>query len=464
MARDPLTALSALDGRYARKLSSVADAFSETALIKWRVFVEIEYFLLLSKYGVVREITAAEKKNLKAIPEQFELSSGDNESINAAQRVKDFEATTHHDVKAVEYYIREEFEKTTLKDCTSYIHFGITSEDVNNLAYRKMVQTGLQQDIFPKLHTLLKSLADFSEQHSTLTMLARTHGQPAVPTTLGKEFSVFATRLLYCVQRLHKLELTGKCNGAVGNFQAMVIAKPEVDWSSLSKELVTNLGFTFSTTTTQINPPDDFISIFAELHHINGILLDLSQDIWRYISDNWLVQKGKENHVGSSTMPQKINPIEFENAEGNLTMANGMFEVFMRKLPVSRLQRDLSESTVLRNIGSAFGYSSLAYQSLQKGLLQLAPNEQIIHSALHENYAILLEAWQTWARTTGDAKAYETAAKLGKQKHISVEDWKEITKDADKRIQNLTPDTYVGLAREIANQSVTEVRQFLATK
>lgn len=455
MASNPLSALSALDGRYANKLTSVADAFCEAALIKWRVFVEIEYFFLLAKYGVVRKLTAAEKKILKSIPEQFELQ--------AAQKVKDFEATTHHDVKAVEYYIREEFEKTTLKDCTSYIHFGITSEDVNNLAYRKMVQTGLEQDIFPKLHTLLKSLADLSEQHRALPMLARTHGQPAVPTTLGKEFSVFATRLLYCVQRLQKIQLTGKCNGAVGNFQAMMIAKPEVDWQRLSKELVANLGFSFSTTTTQINPPDDLISIFAELHHINGILLDLSQDTWRYISDNWLVQKGKENHVGSSTMPQKINPIEFENAEGNLTMANGMFEVFMRKLPVSRLQRDLSESTVLRNIGSTFGYSSLAYGSLQKGVLQLAPNKDVIHLALHENYAILLEAWQTWARTTGDSKAYETAAKLGKQKHISAAEWKEITKDADARIRDLTPETYVGLAREIAEEGVDEVRRFLST-
>lgn len=457
-----LTSLSPLDGRYASKLLPVAAIFSEDRLIHARITVEITYLLLLSKYQVVRTLTKTEKKQLK------ELTSV-SESSTASSTVKKLETKTHHDVKAVEYYLREQFEKTSLKDCIPYIHFGLTSEDVNNLSYRLMLKEGLGTVLLPQLRKLLRTLTNFSREHSSIAMLARTHGQPAVPTTIGKEFIVFAMRLLKLLQELESLPLTGKCNGAVGNYQAMVIAYPTVPWQKLSQELVENFGFEFSSTTTQINTPDDLIAIFAKLHHVNGVLLDLSQDIWRYISDNWFVQKGKESYVGSSTMPQKINPIEFENAEGNLLLANSFFELFMRKLPVSRLQRDLSESTVIRNIGSAVGHCSLAYLSLQQGISQLAPNRKKIGNELDYNYAILLEAWQTCAKTTGDTTAYEKAATLGKNQTFTKADWQklvaQITDNAVReKLHTLTPANYLGLAQKITDEAILQIELYFSQK
>lgn len=450
-----LHTLSPLDGRYTINLEDVASKFSEAALIRWRVEVEIRYFKLLSKYKIFRKLS---KKELEIL-DKLLLDTWENNQ--AIQKVKEIEKTTHHDVKAVEYFIHETLANSTLKDCLSFIHFGLTSEDVNNLAYRSMIKSGIQKVLLPQLKNILRNLLNFSQKNKDVSMLARTHGQPAVPTTLGKEIIVFAWRLMQQIQDLENIALTGKCNGAVGNYQAMVIGNPEVNWKKLSQELVKSFDLKFSGLTTQINQPDDLINIFSKLHHINSILIDLSQDIWRYISDNWLVQKGKESHVGSSTMPQKINPIEFENAEGNLGIANSLLEFFMRKLPVSRLQRDLSDSTVMRNVGSCFGYSKLAYKNLSKGLGQLSANKLEIEKALNENYAILLEAWQTFSRARGDDKAYEKAAGLGKNKILTAKDWQKLTKKSSKRLSNLKPATYIGLAHEITEEYIKKILNYL---
>jgi adenylosuccinate lyase len=452
MTSNQINALSPLDGRYFSKTQVLCPYFSEAALIKYRVKIEILYLKQLSEFKVIRKFSAKEKKSLDRIAE---VESKD------CQLVKKFEKQTHHDVKAVEYFLRQKIEKTSLKDISSFIHFAITSEDINNLAYRLMIKDSLSQLIYPNLKNLLLKLNTFAEQHQALVMLARTHGQAAIPTTLGKELTVFSLRLYKLYQKLDKFKLTGKLNGAVGAYQAMQFSTPQISWPKLSKNLVTSLGFEFNELTTQINPPDDMVELFSMMHQINSILLGLNQDIWRYISDNWLVQKGKQGHVGSSTMPQKINPIEFENSEGNIVMANGMFEIFIRKLPVSRLQRDLSESTVLRNIGSAFGYSLLAYQSLINGLGQLAVNRQQIQKDLNANWAILSEAWQTLARKNGDKQAYEKAVVFSKNKIIDQQSWQQLTIDMDPKLKKLNPDNYLGLSVKLTKKTTQQIKIFL---
>jgi adenylosuccinate lyase len=292
-------------------------------------------------------------------------------------------------------------------------------------------------------------------------MLARTHGQPAVPTTLGKEILVFGIRLMTQIERLEKLQFQAKFNGAVGGYQAQVFALPSVDWLALNKELVTSLGFEFSELTTQVSFNEDLVELFTILHQVNSIFIDFNQDIWRYISDDWLVQSTKKDQVGSSTMPQKVNPIDFENSEGNLELANALFELFARKLPVSRLQRDLSNSTIMRNIGSAFGYSLLAYTSLHRGLGKISANEVVISQSLNKNYNILAEAWQTLARANGDNQAYEKLAMLSKNTALSKEKWQQLTANIDSRLSNLTPETYLGLSVFLTKKYLKKINQYL---
>lgn len=452
MLTDDMLALSPIDGRYKNKTSSLRTHFSEAALISFRIKIELLYLRSLSESQIIRAL----KKKERLLFAQLEIVDE-----KAIKKVKLIEKTTHHDVKAVEYYLREEFEKNNLEDLIPFIHFAITSEDINNLSYRLMVAGALKAEMLTSIQTVLKELAVLIKNYASLPILARTHGQAAIPSTFGKEFAVFAERLLFILEELDDFKFYGKFNGAVGGYQAMQLAYPNVDWPNFSKKLVESLGFKFIPLTTQICPADDLVRLFAIFHRFNGVLLDLNQDIWRYISDGWLSQKGKENFVGSSTMPQKINPIEFENSEGNLVLANALFEGMMRKLPISRLQRDLSESTVLRNMGSAFAYCYLAYTSLSGGLNKLVVNEVATTKALTANYNILAEAWQTLARKNGDQSAYEKVAKVAKNKIISEQDWQALTKETNPILYKLKPESYIGLSAKLSLEVFKKINNFL---
>ncbi len=452
MLIDDTLAISPVDGRYRKKTSSLRTHFSEAALISLRIKIELLYLRQLDKHGVIASLTDAEKAVCQKLAVYDEA---------AIIRVKEIEEKTHHDVKAVEYYLREQFEKAGLDRLISHLHFAITSEDINNLAYRLMLSGGLREVIWPSLLEVLTKLATQVEKYAELPMLARTHGQAAIPTTFGKELAVFAERLLPLLIEIKEIRLKGKLSGAVGGYQAMQLAHKEVNWPKLSRELVGEIGFDLAEVTTQISPADDLVKVFSIFYRLNGILLDLNQDIWRYISDGWLVQIGKEEFIGSSTMPQKINPIEFENSEGNLVMANALLEGMMRKLPISRLQRDLSESTVLRNIGSVFAYCLLAYQSLSGGLSKLAADEKAMQQALEANYNILTEAWQTLARKNGDRQAYEKIAKLAKNKVLTKEAWLELSKGMGQELEQLNTSNYLGLSVQLAKQTVNKVGKFI---
>ncbi|MDX1613688.1 MAG: adenylosuccinate lyase, partial [Candidatus Promineifilaceae bacterium] len=431
---DGIHALSPLDGRYRDKTGQLADRFSEAALIRARVEVEIRYLQHLSSNGVVRSLSAEEAALLD------DVARVDDPML---AQVKALEETTRHDVKAVEYFLRERFQDTSLSDLSPYLHFGLTSEDVNNLAYRRMIAAAREAVLRPQLLRLLAALADLAETHRTQPMLARTHGQPAIPTTFGKEVALFGIRLLAQLRRLQQIDLFGKLNGAVGGYHAMVVAFPDVDWPGLARSFVESLGLRFLPYTAQINPQDDLVALFGVYRHLNTILLGLNQDMWRYISDDWLVQRMAEGQVGSSTMPQKVNPIQFENSEGNLALANALFQAFMTELPVSRLQRDLSDSTIRRNIGSAFGYSLIAYRSLLQGLASIDVNGPAMRQALNANWNILAEAMQTVARTQGDAEAYEQTAAALKQTVVDGDAWQRLATAVDGRLAALTPESYL---------------------
>lgn len=452
MLKDNALAVSPIDGRYLNKTSSLRTHFSEAALISSRIKIELLYLRFLAKYKVIDSLNQKELETLDELAVFSEF---------AIDRVKTIERETHHDVKAIEYYLREQFEVEGLKRLISHLHFAITSEDINNLAYRLMLRGGLNEVVWPSLIEVLTSLNSLSEKYLSLPMLARTHGQAAIPTTFGKELTVFSARLLPLLAEIKDCKLQGKFSGAVGAYQAMHLAHPEVNWPELSRELVDELGFELVEVSTQIAPADDLVKVFSIFHRLNSILLDLNQDIWRYISDGWLVQQGKEQFVGSSTMPQKINPIEFENSEGNLVMANAMLEGMMRKLPISRLQRDLSESTILRNMGSVFAYCLLAYQSLSGGLAKLAADEKAMQQALEANYNILTEAWQTIARRNGDVKAYEKIAKLSKHKVLTKNDWSELSQGMGEELEQLNTSNYLGLSVQLGKQVIAKIKKFI---
>jgi len=452
MSNTNLWALSPLDGKYHQKIFPLTKYFSEAALIKHRIEIEIRYLIKLSRFKVIRSFS---KKEIKLLNQLLELGKQDLE------KVKKIESKTHHDVKAVEYFFREKIEKTSLKDISSFIHFALTSEDINNLAYRLMIKSALEKTMLPELKLVLANLAIFSDKNKAMAMLARTHGQAAIPTTLGKEFSVFASRLLKIMKKLTQFQLDGKLNGAVGGYHAMIVAYPKINWLKFSQEFIEDLNLNFIANTTQINPNDDLVGLFSLFHQINSILLDFNQDVWRYISDDCLVQLGKEGHVGSSTMPQKINPIEFENSEGNIILANALFEAFMSKLPVSRLQRDLSASTIRRNYGVAFGHCLLAYTNLLKGLKSIAPNQKKITADLNNNWNILSEALQTVARKKGDEKAYEKAAVFSKKQIITETDWQKMSQQVDAKLVDLTPNSYLGLCEKLTQNTVKEINNFL---
>lgn len=451
MSLTTLNAISPIDGRYYNKTNTLSSYFSEYALIYYRLMVEIRWLETLTSNNLSSDIPKLEtkaRKFLSSILEQFDELE--------AKKVKAFEKQTNHDVKAVEYYLREKLENAdNLNQFSSYIHFACTSEDINNLAYALMLKESIAQIIQPALAEISGGITLLGKQHANIAMLARTHGQPATPTTIGKELINFAARLKRPVQQLAEVLISAKFNGAVGNYNAHIAAYPDIDWRKICQNFVSSLGLSFSSYTTQIEPHDGIAEVSHIMIRINNILIDYARDIWSYISLGYFKQKTIATEVGSSTMPHKVNPIDFENAEGNLGLANALFTHFADKLSKSRLQRDLSDSTVLRNIGTAFSYSLIAYQAIAKGNEKLHINETAIKKDLENNWDILAEAIQTVMRRYNVVNAYEQVRDLTRGKGINKESLVEfinklnIPKDAKDNLLKLTPETYTGLANHL---------------
>lgn len=449
-------AINPLDGRYFNKTRALAMYFSEEALMKYRVKVEAEYLIALSKNKIFRKFSQNEKKIIKNLYEKFDEIS--------YKKIKEIEATTNHDVKAVEYFIKKELSKTSIKNSIEWVHFALTSEDTNNLAYGLILSESIANVLMPKLKEINNELKLLAKRYKNLPMLARTHGQPASPTTFGKEINVFASRLKRGLDHLLGQKIMVKINGASGNYNAHIVAFPKIDWLKFSKNFITNLNknlifkLELNSFTTQIEPHDSYIELFDRFKRMNNMLIDLNQDMWRYISDNWITQKTKEGEVGSSTMPHKINPIDFENSEGNLGLANALFEFFGRKLAISRLQRDLSDSTVERAFGTAFGHSYVAYNSLLKGLNKINLNEIKIKEDLNNHPEVITEAIQTILRREGVAMPYEKLKELTRGKQLTLTNIHEFIKSLNinekikKELLAITPENYIGLASKLASK------------
>jgi adenylosuccinate lyase len=445
-----LTALSPLDGRYAGKVEELHPYFSEYALIKHRLIVELSFYMMLSSESGIPELPPLSDKELAFI-EKMVLDFDEKE----AGKIKKIEETTNHDVKAVEYYIKKAFEQTTLKKYTAFIHFACTSEDINNLAYALMLKEAIHQVILPEMKEMTAVLKKLARRWKKTSMLSLTHGQPATPTTVGKELMIFASRLERQTDQLKKQCFLGKINGASGNFNAHVVAYPTVNWQRLSKLFVQNLGLQFNAFTPQIEPHDYQSEIYDTIARFNTILIDLDRDIWSYISRGIFKQKVVKGEVGSSTMPHKVNPIDFENSEGNLGLANAILRHLSEKLPLSRMQRDLTDSTVQRNIGIGLGYSLLAYKSTLKGLGKLELNKKIIQDELDRNWALLAEPIQTVMRKNSIPNAYEKLKELTRGKEIDKEAVQnfikslKLPKDDMDQLLRLTPQNYIGLADKL---------------
>jgi adenylosuccinate lyase len=449
-----LYAVSPLDGRYAGRTEPLREYASEAALMRARVQVEVEYLLALADLDATPlEIREENREYLRTLYEEFDESD--------AQLVKQIEtegygdyAATNHDVKAVEYFVRERISDPELSDAIPWIHFALTSEDVNNLAHRLLVQGAVENVLLPKLQLVRGLLADLAREHRDLPMLARTHGQPATPTTFGKEMAVFASRLGRAIGRVKDARdgLQGKLAGASGTYAAHVAAYPDVDWPAFAREFVDRLGLRQAPVTTQVNPCDDLAELFDALRGANNVLLDLDRDAWRYVSDRYLGQEATEGETGSSTMPHKVNPIDFENSEGNLSKANSDLVFLGDYVTSSRLQRDLSDSTVKRNIGAAFAYCLLGYVKLQAGLGKVVPNEQVMREDLDATPEIIGEAVQTILRREGHPDAYERVKDLTRGQRVTLEDFHDLFEELDvdeetrEELMDLTPAGYTGVA------------------
>lgn len=447
---DTLNTISPIDGRYRKNVEELASRVSEAALIQYRVLVEGEYLIALSDLGLdLRKFTTAEKKLVRDVINDF--------SPEDAQRVQEIEKTTDHDVKAVEYFLKEKLGKTSLKHCLEWIHFGLTSEDINSCAYGLMFSQAKDHNILTNLEDLLAVINKLAKEHAELPMLARTHGQPASPTTFGKEFKVFATRLERQMKQLKVHKFLVKLGGATGNFNAHVAAYPKTDWERFAKDFAAGLKLELNPYTTQIESHDTLAEFFDIMRRINTILIGFDQDMWRYISDGWLGQKAKEGEVGSSTMPHKINPIKFENSEGNLGIANALFTHFSQKLPISRLQRDLSDSTVERSIGTAIAYSIIGYKYTMNGLSRVAVNSDKVTQALLAHPEVLAEAIQTVLRREGVAMPYEQLKALTRGKEITMTDLTkfidglDVSASVKTELKKFTPQNYIGLASKLSS-------------
>ena len=447
MFTNPLENISPIDGRYASITWPLSDFFSEQALIKYRTRVEIEYFIALCRIPLpqLKNFPKFRFNSLREVYENFDQKD--------AERVKEIEKTTNHDVKALEYFLREAFDSLGLGEYKEFIHFGLTSQDINNTALPLALKEAISKVIQPSLIEILSQLQVMAKNWKQIPMLAHTHGQPASPTTLGKEIYVFAERLEKQIKHLDYQTISAKFGGATGNLNAHKVAYPEIDWITFANSFINDiLGLERQQTTTQIEHYDDLASLFDNFARINTILIDLCRDLWMYISLGYFSQKIKEQEVGSSTMPHKINPIDFENAEGNLGLANALFEHLARKLPISRLQRDLTDSTVTRNIGVPLAHSLIAYHSILKGCNKIYPNELKLNEDLEANWAVVTEAIQTILRREGYPNAYEALKKLSrtgqpinKQTIIDFIDSLDVAEKVKTELRQITPQNYTGI-------------------
>ena len=451
MKSEHLFSVSPLDGRYNQAIEEFREVTSEYGLIKYRVIVEIKWFIHLSKISKIKELP---KLNIKDTRYLIDLI--DNFSLKDAQRIKTIESKTNHDVKAVEYFLKERFKKSKkLNKYAEFIHFACTSEDINNLSYALMIK-----DASKITHLNIKQVENkirsFAKKFAKNSMLSRTHGQNASPTTMGKEFSNFFHRINKLQIEIDRHKMVGKINGAVGNYNAHHVAYPDINWEKIAKDFVKGLNLDFNSHTTQVEPKDTIAILLSDYVKLNNILIDLSRDIWGYISLGYFKQRLKEGEVGSSTMPHKVNPIDFENAEGNLGMANANLNHISNTVTISRWQRDLTDSTIMRNIGTCFGYMNIALSSLQKGLNKLELNDQRLKEDLSNSWEVLTEAIQTIIRKNNIPNGYELMKKLSRGKDINEKNLVEFINTMDvpsedkKRLLQLTPQSYVGYAEKLS--------------
>ncbi len=442
-----LTAISPVDGRYNSKVENLGKYFSEYALIKYRVFTETEYFVALCELPLpqLKEIPAAKLEELREVHREF--------SVENAKRVKEIESVTNHDVKAVEYFLKEEFDRIGLGKYKEFIHFGLTSQDANNTAIPRSIHDALDAEYYPLMQQLLEKLDELAEQWKDVPMLAKTHGQPASPTKLEKEIKVFTERIQVQLEQLRALPCHAKFGGATGNFNAHFVAYPQIDWQQFANKFCKEyLGLERSQYTTQIAHYDNYGAIFDAMKRINNIVLDLDRDVWSYISMNYFKQKIKKGEVGSSTMPHKVNPIDFENSEGNIGIANAGFEQLTSKLPVSRLQRDLTDSTVTRFIGVPFGHTVIAIKSTLKGLNKLLLNKVAIQKDLEDNWAVVAEAIQTILRREFFPNPYEALKDLTRKNEVidkqaihNFIDGLDVDESVKQELKQITPQNYTGV-------------------
>lgn len=443
----PLTAISPIDGRYRDKVENLANYFSESALIRYRVTVEVEYFISLCELPLP-QLAGFDCSLFESLREIYR-----NFTVEDAQKIKDIEKVTNHDVKAVEYFIKEKFDDLNLQGYKEFIHFGLTSQDINNTAIPCSFRDAVHDVYYPMIDELITKLEELSDEWKDVPMLAKTHGQPASPTRLGKELKVFTYRLSRQLELLKKVAISGKFGGATGNFNAHQVAFPQFDWAEFGNQFLTQkLKLERETYTTQISNYDNFAALFDNLRRINTIVIDLDRDFWTYISMTYFKQKIKAGEVGSSAMPHKVNPIDFENSEGNLGIANAVFEHLSNKLPVSRLQRDLTDSTVLRNIGVPLAHTLIAFQSTLKGLNKLIINKEAIEKDLEKNWAVVAEAIQTILRREGYPNPYEalkaltrTNSKITQESIAEFIDTLEISNELKKTLKQITPSNYTGI-------------------
>jgi adenylosuccinate lyase len=458
MKENNLLALTSIDGRYARETQALRDFFSEFAYLRGRARLEIQYLIFLSRdTELVRQLTNNETGILEHLAADF--------SLGDAREIKELEGTIRHDVKAIENYLGTRLSRTSLADTIPWLHFGLTSEDVNLTAQAVALRDARDRVMLPALEEVIAQLVELARRYKSTPMLARTHGQPAVPTTFGKEMVFFVARLNKQHEKLANHRFESKWSGAVGNYNALVAGAPNIDWLTFSENFLRGLGLEPAQASTQLIPYDNWLEYFQTLQRINGILLDLCQDMWRYISDEYLKLKVIPGEVGSSTMPQKVNPVDFENAEGNLGLANALFEQYARKLPVSRLQRDLSDSTVRRSFGAALGHTLVAWTSLARGLDRVEADEAGLRSVLEAHWEVVAEGAQTILRAANIPSAYEQLKSLTRGKEITQENYRrwiaslDVDESIKSNLRSLSPLAYVGLAEDIVEKMINTKRE-----
>lgn len=454
MQLNALTALSPIDGRYQDKASALRPIFSEFGLLKFRVTVEVRWLQKLASHAQINEVSALSKEAndyLNHIVENF--------SLEDAERIKTIERTTNHDVKAVEYFLKEKSEALPeLAKISEFIHFACTSEDINNTSHALMLKTAREEVLLPEWKKVIDAVVELANRYKDIPLLSRTHGQPASPTTIGKEMANVAYRLKRQYNQLENLEILAKINGAVGNYNAHLSAYPEIDWHTFSQEFVESLGVTWNPYTTQIEPHDYIAEYFDCVARFNTIVIDFDRDMWGYIALNHFKQRTVAGEIGSSTMPHKVNPIDFENSEGNLGLANAVMSHLGQKLPISRWQRDLTDSTVLRNLGVGLGYALIAYASTLKGISKLEVNEQHLRDELDQNWEVLAEPIQTVMRRYGIEKPYEKLKELTRGKRVDGEAMRQfidglaLPQAEKERLKQMTPASYIGYAVELVEK------------